>query len=50
MTPELKYLALISTVTAFMWVPYVLNILTKNKISDAVGYPDTPLAMAPWAE
>ena len=50
MTPELKYLALISTITAFMWVPYVLNILTRNSISDAVGYPDAPLAMAPWAE
>lgn len=49
MTPELKYLAMISTFTAVMWIPYVLNVISINKISDAVGYPDTPLAMAPWA-
>ncbi len=50
MTPELKYLAMISTITALMWMPYVLNIISKNKLSDAVGYPNTPLAMSPWAE
>ncbi len=50
MTPELKYLAMISTITALMWMPYVLNIMSKNKLCDAVGYPDTPLAMSPWAE
>ncbi len=50
MTPELKYLAMITTFTALMWIPYVLNVLGRNKISDAVGYPDTPLTMAPWAE
>ena len=50
MTPELKYLAMISVITALMWMPYVLNILSRNKMSDAVGYPDTPLVMAPWAE
>lgn len=49
MTPELKYLTLISMVTALMWIPYVLSVISKNKLSDAVGYPDTPLAMAPWA-
>jgi len=50
MTPELKYLAMISTFTALMWIPYVLNILSRNKMSDAVGYPDSPLVMALWAE
>jgi uncharacterized MAPEG superfamily protein len=50
MTPELKYLAMISTITAIMWIPYVLDIISKNKLSDAVGYPDTPLVMSPWAE
>jgi len=50
MTPELKYLAMISTFTALMWMPYVLNVLSRNKISDAVGYPDTPLSLSPWAE
>jgi len=50
MTPELKYLAMISTFTALMWVPYILNVIMRNKLSDAVGYPDTPLSMAVWAE
>ena len=50
MTPELKYLTLIATFTALLWVPYILNVLANNKMSDAVGYPDDPLAMAPWAE
>jgi len=50
MTPELKYLAYTAVITALMWIPYVLNVLTRNRISDAVGYPDAPLAMSPWAE
>lgn len=50
MTPELKYLAMISVVTALMWIPYILNVISRNKLSDAVGYPDTPLSMSPWAE
>ena len=50
MTPELKYLAMIATFTALLWIPYILNLLGRNKLSDAVGYPDQPLVMAPWAE
>ena len=50
MTPELKYLAYTAVITSLMWIPYVLNILTRNRISDAVGYPDEPLTMSPWAE
>jgi len=50
MTPELKYLAYTAVFTTLMWIPYVLNVLTRNRISDAVGYPDAPLLMAPWAE
>jgi uncharacterized MAPEG superfamily protein len=50
MTPELKYLAMTSTFTALLWVPYILNVIMQNKLSDAVGYPETPLAMAAWAE
>ena len=41
---------MISTFTALLWVPYILNVLMQNKMSDAVGYPDTPLVMAAWAE
>ena len=50
MTPELKYLAMIATFTALLWVPYILNVIFNNKLSDAVGYPASPLVLAPWAE
>lgn len=50
MTAELKYLALTATLTAFMWVPYILNVIMNNKLSDAVGYPASPLKMVLWAE
>lgn len=50
MTPELKYLTYTAVLTTLMWIPYVLNVLTRNRISDAVGYPDEPLTMSPWAE
>jgi uncharacterized MAPEG superfamily protein len=50
MTPELKYLAMISTFTALMWIPYILNVIARNRLSDAVGYPATPLVLAAWAE
>ena len=50
MTPELKYLAYISVITTLMWIPYILNVIARNRLSDAVGYPAEPLTMAPWAE
>ena len=50
MTPELKYLALITVFTTLMWIPYILNVITRNQLSDAVGYPSEPLVMAAWAE
>lgn len=50
MTPELKYLVMISVFTALMWIPYITNVLMNNKMSDAVGYPDAPLKMSGWAE
>jgi len=50
MTPELHYLSMIAAFTALLWIPYVLNILSINSISDTVGYPATPLVLSPWAE
>ena len=50
MTPELKYLSYTAVITTLMWVPYILNVIARNRLSDAVGYPAEPLAMAPWAE
>jgi len=49
MTVELKYLALVTTFTALMWVPYILNMIMVRGVLDAVGYPENPKPMAPWA-
>jgi len=50
MTVELKYLALVSTLTALIWIPYILNTIMVRGLIDAVGYPDNPKPLAPWAE
>ncbi|MBI3042189.1 MAG: MAPEG family protein [Betaproteobacteria bacterium] len=49
MTVELKYLALVTTLTALMWIPYILNMIMVRGVADAVGYPENPKPMAPWA-
>lgn len=49
MTVELKYLALVTTFTALMWIPYILNMIMVRGVADAVGYPEHPKPMAPWA-
>ena len=50
MTTELYYLALTAVFTAVLWIPYILNVIGRNRLSDAVGYPVAPLAMSAWAE
>jgi len=50
MTVELKYLALVTTFTALMWLPYILNMILVRGLIDAVGYPANPKPLAPWAE
>lgn len=48
---ELFSLALISTATAFMWVPYVLARMTTHGVLRAIGTPGTGYpADAPWAD
>ncbi len=49
MTMEMIYLLLATTLTAVMWIPYVLNMIAVRGIVDAVGYPDNPRPLAPWA-
>ncbi|MDX1460936.1 MAG: MAPEG family protein [Xanthomonadales bacterium] len=49
MTDELYYLALVSLLTAVMWVPYILNMIAVRGLAGAVGYPDNPKPLAPWA-
>ena len=33
-----------------MWIPYILNTITVRGLVDAVGYPEDPKPLAPWAE
>jgi uncharacterized MAPEG superfamily protein len=50
MTIELKYLALVTTLTALIWIPYILNTIMVRGVVDAVGYPENPKPLAPWAQ
>lgn len=49
MTTELSYLVLVTALTAVMWIPYILNVIAVRGIADAVGYPENPKPLAPWA-
>ena len=49
MNVELKYLAIVTAFTALMWIPYILNMIMVRGLLDAVGYPENPKPMAPWA-
>ncbi|HLG53549.1 MAG TPA: MAPEG family protein [Steroidobacteraceae bacterium] len=50
MTLELKYLVLVTALTAILWVPYILNRIAVWGLVDAVGYPANPKPVARWAE
>lgn len=50
MTLELKYLVLVTVLTALLWVPYILNRIAVRGLADTVGYPENPKPMARWAQ
>jgi uncharacterized MAPEG superfamily protein len=50
MNTELCYLATVTTFTAVMWIPYILNRIMVRGLADAVGYPADPKPVAPWAQ
>lgn len=50
MSAELHYLALTAVFTVLLWIPYILDVIGKNRLSDVVGYPSAPLMMSSWAE
>ena len=50
MTNELMSLTWVLTLSAVMWVPYILNMIMVRGLEDAVGYPQDPKPLAPWAE
>lgn len=49
MTVELAYLTWVTTFTAIIWIPYTLNMIIVRGLKDAVGYPENPKPLAPWA-
>ena len=49
MTSELMSLAWVTTLTAIMWMPYILNLIAVRGLVDAVGYPEDPKPLSPWA-
>lgn len=50
MSTELMYLTWVATLTALLWVPYILNLIAVRGLVDAVGYPENPKPLAGWAE
>jgi uncharacterized MAPEG superfamily protein len=50
MKTELFYLALAATLTALIWVPYILDRIMVGGLMDAVGYPATPKPQSAWAQ
>lgn len=36
--------------SAVMWVPYIINSIVVQGLIDAVGYPENPKPLAPWAQ
>ena len=49
MKPELASLVWITTFTALLWIPYVLNRMVVIGIAATVGYPSDPPPLSPWA-
>src|SRR5262245_13112746 len=50
MKAKLASLAWVSTFTAVLWIPYVLNRMVVRGLSATVGYPVDPPPLAPWAQ
>jgi len=50
MNPEIASLVWISTFTAILWVPYVLNRMAVGGLAATVGYPTPPVPLSPWAQ
>ena len=49
MKAELMYLVWVTTLTALIWVPYILDRIMVRGMLEAVGYPENPKPQSPWA-
>lgn len=50
MKTELLYLTYVAAFTGLLWLPYILNRLAVQGLTDAVGYPEQPKPQSPWAQ
>ena len=50
MTSEMMSLTWVAALTTVLWIPYILNLIMVRGLLDAVGYPEDPKPIAPWAE
>lgn len=50
MTQELISLTWVTALTAVLWIPYILDMIRVRGLLDAVGYPEDPAPMSPWAQ
>lgn len=50
MTDELVWLTWVTALTAVLWIPYILNMIGVRGLVAAVGYPDDPKPLSPWAQ
>ena len=50
MKTEVWYLVLVTTFTALLWIPYILDRLLVRGLMDAVSYPDNPKPQSLWAQ
>lgn len=50
MSIELTYLVWVSTLTAFLWIPYLVDRILVWGLVDSVGYPEQAKTQSPWAQ
>ncbi len=49
MSSELMSLTWVTALTAVIWMPYVVNTIMVRGLVTAVGYPEDPEPLSPWA-
>lgn len=50
MTTELTMLTWVLVLNLVLWLPYILNQIMVQGLVEAVGYPENPKPLAPWAQ
>lgn len=49
MTSEMMSLTWVTTLTAVLWMPYIVNQILVRGLIEAVGYPENPTPLSGWA-